>query len=145
MRVQVPVDVGHANVFLDDAPYGALREAAARIIEEHRFSVRPPPGARPMRLLQKLFAQRPVFFQRFLGLSSVRNDAFLVALAADTEHAFLLRHVGKIEASEFADAQSRGVKKFQERPVAAKEQGFPGWPVTIPLGWRIPGGSRRKQ
>src|ERR1700682_479692 len=145
MRVQVPVDVGHANVFLDDAPYGALREALARIIEEHRFSVRPLPATRPIRLLQKLFAQRPVFFQCFLGFSSVGTYAFLVALAADAEHAFLLLHVGKIEAGEFADAQSRGVKKFQERPVAAKEQTFPGWHFTIPLGWRIHGGWRRMQ
>src|ERR1700694_1975251 len=145
MRVQVPVDVGYANVFLDDAPDGALRQATARIIEEERFSVRPSPAVRPMRVLPALFAQRPISFQRFLGFCSVRNDAFLVALAADAEHALLLLHVGKIEAGEFADAQSRGVKKFQERPVAAKEQAFPGWHVTIPLGWRIHGGCRRKE
>src|ERR1700682_960005 len=145
MRVQVPVDVGYANVFLDDAPDGALRQATARIIEEHRFSVRPRPAARPMRLLQELFAQRPVFFQRFLGFSSVRNDAFLVALATDAEHALLLLHVGKIEAGELADAQSRGVKKFQERPVAAKEQAFPGSHGMTLLDWRIHGGCWRKQ
>src|SRR5467141_4462617 len=145
MRVQVPIYVGHANVFLDDAPDGALRETPARIVEEYCFSLRPLAATRPIRLLQELFAQRPVFFQRFLGFCSVRNDALLVALAADAEHAFLLLHVGKIEAGELADAQSRGVKKFQERPVAAKEQTFPGSHGTIPLGWRIHGGWRRKQ
>src|SRR5258708_18919102 len=120
MRMQVPVDVGHANVFLDDASHRALREPPARIIEEHRFGLWPLPATPPIPLLQELLAQRPVFFQRFLRFRSVRNDAFLVALAADAEHAFLLLHVGKIKAGEFADAQACGVQKFQKRSVAPK-------------------------
>src|SRR5438046_2768038 len=115
MRMQVPVDVGDAHVFFDDAPDGALRKPPARIIEEDRFGVRPVPATRPVPWLQEQFAQRPVFFQSFLSLSPVRNDAFLTALAADAENAFLLVHIGKIEAGEFADAQACGVKKFQER------------------------------
>src|SRR5216684_5186196 len=137
MRMQVPVDVSHANVFLDDAPDGALREPPARTIEEHRFGVWPLPATPPIPLLQELFAQRPVFFQRVLGFSSVRNDAFLVALAADAEHAFLLLHVGKIKAGEFADAQARSVKKFQKRPVAPKEQALFGWHGTTLLALQL--------
>src|SRR5882762_5873858 len=135
MRMQVPVDVGDANVFLDDAPDGALGKAPAGIIEEDRFGVRPLPATRQIRLLQELFAQRPIFFQRFLGLSPVRNNAFLAALAADTKDAFLLLHVRKIEAGEFANAQTCGVKQLQERPVAAKEQSFFGWDRMTPPAW----------
>jgi len=124
MRMQVPVDIGDANVFFDDSPDGALREPAARIIKEDRFGVRPLPVALLMRLLEKLFTQRPVFFERFLGLRPVRNDPFFVPFAADAQNAFLLLHVAKIKAGELADAQARGVKKFQKRPVAAKEHTF---------------------
>src|SRR2546430_17297332 len=74
MRMQVPVDVGDANVFFEDSSDGARRKAAARIIEEDRFAVRLRSATRANRLLQELFAQRPVFFQRILGLSTVRND-----------------------------------------------------------------------
>ena len=38
--VQVPVHVDETDVFFDDAAYGALREAAASVIEEDGFSVR---------------------------------------------------------------------------------------------------------
>src|SRR5260370_2936867 len=123
VRMQVPVAVGDANVFFDDAPYGARRKAPARIIEEDGgFSVWPPPATRPLGLFQKLLAHRPIFFQCFLGLSAVRNDAFLAALAADAENAFFLLHVDKIEAGEFADTQACGVEKFQQRSSAPKEQ-----------------------
>src|SRR5256885_16218052 len=145
MRMQIPVDVGDANVFFDDAPDGALRKAPAGIIEKDRFGVRPLPATRPIGLLQELFAQRPIFFQRFLGLSPVRNDAFLAALAADAKDAFPLLHVGKIEAGEFADAQARGVKEFQERPVAAKEQAFFSWHRMTPPAWQIHGGRQRER
>src|SRR5437016_4385925 len=124
MRMQVPVDVGNANVFFEDSSDGARRKAAAGIIEEDRFGVRLRSATCPNRLLQELFAQRPVFFQRILGLSTVRNDAFLASLATDAENALLLLHIGKIKAGEFAYAQACGVKKFQERSVAAKEQAF---------------------
>src|SRR6266568_2400227 len=145
MRMQVPVDVGDANVFFDDAPDGALSKAPARIIEEDGFSVWPPPATRPLVLFQKLLAHRPIFFQCFLSLSAVRNDAFLAALAADSENAFFLLHVGKIEAGEFADAQACGVEKFQERPVAAKEQAFSCSHGTTLLRLQIRGGYWWKQ
>ena len=144
--MQVPVDVGDANVFFDDAPYGALRKAPARIIEEDGgFSVWPPPATRPLGLFQKLLAHRPIFFQCFLGLSAVRNDAFLAALAADAENAFFLLHVDKIEAGEFADAQACGVEKFQQRSVAAKEQAFSSSHGTALLTLQIRGGYWWKQ
>src|SRR5690349_5980438 len=98
MRMQVPINVGNANVFFDDAADGTLRKAPARIIEEDRFGMRRLSAAGSMLLTQELFARRPVFFQGFLGLGSVRNDAFLVALAAHAQDAFLLIHVGKIES-----------------------------------------------
>src|SRR6266705_4244372 len=145
MRMQVPVDVGDANVFFDDAPDGALGKAPARIIEEDGFSVWPPPATRPLVLFQKLLAHRPIFFQGFLSLSAVRNDAFLAALAADSENTFFLLHVGKIEAGEFADPQARGIKKFQERPVAAKEQAFSCSHGTALLRLQIRGGYWWKQ
>src|SRR5260370_5194893 len=106
MRMQVPVDVGDANVFFDDAPDGTLRETSARIIEEDGFSVWPPPATRPLVLFQKLLTHRPIFFQCFLSLSAVRNDAFLAALAADSENAFFLLHVPTIEAGPFSHAHA---------------------------------------
>src|SRR5437660_2571809 len=142
MRMQVPVDVGDAHVFFDDAPDGALCKPTARIIEEDRFGVRSVPATRPVRWLQEHFAQRPVFFQSFLSLSPVRNDALLTALAADAENAFLLVHIGKIEASKFADAQACGVKKFQECPVAAKEGAFFDWHRTTLRAVWFHGGCR---
>src|SRR5260370_26965945 len=144
VRMQVPVDVGDAHVFFDDAPYGALRKAPARIIEEYRFRMRLLSATGSIRLLQELFARRPVFSQGFLGLGTVRNDAFLAALAADAQNSFFLLHVYKIEAREFADAQARRVKKFEERSVAPKEQTFSGSHGTALSGWRIRAGLLRK-
>src|SRR5260370_42493377 len=43
MRMQVPVDVGDAHIFLDDAPYGTLGEAPARIVEKDCLRLRPRP------------------------------------------------------------------------------------------------------
>ncbi len=40
MRVQVPIYVDEADVFLDDAADGALCEATAGIIQEYGFGVR---------------------------------------------------------------------------------------------------------
>src|SRR6266481_3505467 len=137
MGMQVPIDVGDTHVFLDDAPDRALRQPPPGIIEEDRFSVRVSPATPPIRLFQELLAHRPVFFKGFLGLGPVGNDAFLAAFASDAENAFFLFHVGKIEAGEFADAQSSGIKKFEERPVAAKQQAFSGSPL---LAWQIRGG-----
>src|SRR5207244_10137498 len=77
--------------------------------------------------------------------SPVRNDAFLTALAADAENAFLLIHIGKIEASKFADAQACGVKKFQECPVAAKEGAFFDWHGRTLPALRFHRGCRRRQ
>src|SRR5712692_5602694 len=93
MRMEVPVDVGNANVFFDDASHGALRKTPARIIEEYRFGMGSWLANRTVRLLQELLAQRPIFLQGFLGLGSIRNDAFLAALAADAQNAFFLLHI----------------------------------------------------
>src|SRR5260370_17490433 len=93
MRMQVPVDVGDANVFFDDAPYGALRKAPARIIEEDGgFSVSPPPATRPLGLFQKLLAHRPIFFQCFLRLNAITKNPFLAPLAASAELALFFLH-----------------------------------------------------
>src|SRR5713101_8501271 len=54
MRMQVPVDVGHANVFLDDTADRALCETPARIIEEYCFRMRVLPTTGSIRLLQEL-------------------------------------------------------------------------------------------
>ena len=77
-----------------------------------------------MRLLEKLLAQWPVFLKGFPGLGTVRNDAFLVTLAAYPENAFSLLDVGKIEAGKFADAQARSIKEFEEGAVPPQEQIF---------------------
>ncbi len=124
VRVQVPIDVDEANVFFDNSPDRALREAPPRIIEKDRFCLRALLAARPVRLLEKLLAQRPVFLKGFLGLGTVRNDAFLVTLAAYAENAFSLLDVGKIEAGEFADAQAHSIKQFEEGAVPPEEQIF---------------------
>ena len=134
VRVQVPIDVDEANVFFDNSPDGALREPPPRIIEKDRFCLRALLAARPVRLLEKLFAQWPVFLKGFLGLGTVRNDAFLVTLAAYPENAFSLLDVGKIEAGEFADAQARSIKQFEEGAVPPEEQIFfraDGWIWTV--------------
>src|SRR5712692_6640273 len=54
MRMEVPVDVGNANVFFDDASHGALRKTPARIIEKHCFHVRPQSATRYISLFQQL-------------------------------------------------------------------------------------------
>src|SRR5438132_14386845 len=96
MRMQVPVDVGNANVFFEDSSDGARRKAAAGIIEEDRFGVRLRSATCPNGLLQELFAQRPVFFQRILGLRTVWTDPFVTSLPTDVENALFLLRVGKI-------------------------------------------------
>ena len=134
VRVQVPVDVNEANVFFDDAPDRTLREAPPRIIEKDRFCFRGLLAARSVRLLEKLLAKRPVFLKRFLGLGTVRNNAFLVAFAAYPENAFSLLDVSKIKAGKFADAQARSIKKFEEGAVPPEEQIFfraDGWIWTV--------------
>src|SRR5713226_9964566 len=137
MRMEVPVDVGHANVFLDDTADRALCETPARIIEEYCFHMRVLPIAGSIRLLQKLFAHRPIFLEGFLGLGPIGNDAFLTAFAANAQNALFLLHVHKIEAREFTHAQARGVKKFQQGSVAPKEQAFSSSPGRALSGWRI--------
>src|SRR6266568_7902620 len=97
VRMQVTVAVGDVNIFLDDPPNGTLREPAARIIEEDCFGVWPLPVTLPGSLLEKLLPQRPVFFERLLGLRPVGNDALFIALAADTQHAFFLLQVAEIK------------------------------------------------
>src|SRR5258708_3291352 len=146
MRMEVPVDVGDANVFLHDAADGALRKSSARIVEEHRLCMQVQPAAGPIRLLQEVFAHRPIFLQGFLGLGPIGNDAFLTALAADAQNAFFSLDVHEIEAREFADAQAGSVKKLQEGPVAPKEQAFSGSHGTALSGWRwIRAGLLRKR
>jgi len=124
--VQVPIDVDEADVFLDDAADGALRQAAAGIIEENGFRVRSGAAACmcPGSLKQKLFAQRPVLLESFLGLRAVGNDAFLVALSTNTENSLFLFHICQVEAGEFADAQACGIEQFKESAIAAKKQSF---------------------
>ena len=123
MWMQVPVDVRQAHVFLDDAADGALRQPAACVVEENSFRVRSgaAAGARASGLTQKLFAQRPVFVERFLGFGSVRDDALLVAFSPDAQNALFFLHVGEIEASEFTDAKSGGIEKFEKSAVAAEK------------------------
>src|SRR5260370_40515021 len=98
-----------------------------------------------MRLLQELFAHRPIFLQGLMGLGPIRHDAFLAALAADAQNSFFLPHVHKIKAREFADAQARRVKKFQQGSVAPKEQAFSGSHGTALPGWRVRAGLLRKR
>src|SRR5579859_1192672 len=61
VRVQVPVHIGQANVFFDDAADGTLRQAAAGVIEKNRIAVRrtAAAAARPS-LQQKMFANWPI-------------------------------------------------------------------------------------
>src|SRR5258708_24168135 len=125
VRMQIPMHVCQANVFFYDATNGALRKAAASVVEEDCFAVRgtATPPARP-RLQQELFAYRPICFQRFLRFAAVGNDAFLVALAAHAQHFFVSVHVDEVQSSEFADAQARGVEKLQQRAIALQHQAF---------------------
>src|SRR5260370_30727204 len=118
MRVQIPIHVCQANVFFDDAPDGALRKAAASVVEEDCFAMRgaATPPARP-RLQQKLFAYRPICFQRFLSLAAVGNDTLLVALAAHAQPFFLAVPVDAVPATPLADAQARGVEKLPQRAI----------------------------
>ena len=128
VRVEVPVYVDQADIFFDDAAYGALCEAAARVVEEDGFGVRrvAVAAAGAGGLEQQLFAERPVFFEGFLGFGAVGDDAFLVAFAADAQDAFFLIHVSEVEAGEFADADAGGVEEFEEGAVTAKEEAFIG-------------------
>jgi hypothetical protein len=124
--VQIPIDVGEADIFLDDAPDGTLRKAATGVIEEDGFTVRGAAAAGAA-LQEKLFANGPVSFERFLGFSTVRDDTFLVAFAAHPQHFFAAFHVGQIEAGEFADPEARSVEKLEDGAIAAEEQGFFVW------------------
>ena len=105
-----------AKIFLDDAADRPLCEAAAGIVKKHSIRVRcggAAAGARSGRVQKELIAKRPVVFQRILRFRSVWNDAFFVALAADAQDAFLLFHVGEVQAGELAHAKSRGVEKLE--------------------------------
>ena len=96
--VQIPIHVYEANVFLDDAANGALREAAAGVIEEHGLGVgRVAVTSAAARSLQaQLLTKRPILFERFLGFGAVGDDAFLIAFAADSKHALFLLDVGEV-------------------------------------------------
>ena len=121
--VQVPVHVGEANIFLDDAAHGALGEAAAGVIKKDGFGVRGTTAAASgAGLQQQLVTNGPVSFEGFLGFAAVRDDALLVTFAADAQHFFAAIQVGEIKAGKFADAETRGVKKFEEGAVAAQQQ-----------------------
>jgi len=124
--MQVPVYVDEADVFFDDAADGTLREAAAGIIQENGFGVRgfAVAAAAVGGLQEQLLTQRPIFFQRFLGFRAVGDDAFLVALAADTQHEIFSFDVGQVEASEFADPKAGGVEQFEEGAVATEQEAF---------------------
>ncbi len=98
-----------------------------------------------IRLLQELFAHRPIFLQGLLSLGSIRHDAFLAALAADAQNALFLLHIYQIKARKFTDAQARSVKEFQHGSVAPKEQTFSGSYRTALPGWRIRAGLMRMQ
>jgi hypothetical protein len=86
-------------------------------------------------LQEELLAEGPILFESFLGFGAVRDDAFLVAFAADAEDTFFLVEVGVIEAGEFADAEAGGVEEFEQSAIAAEEEGF-----LWKFGWR----ARRK-
>jgi hypothetical protein len=126
--VQVPIHVDEADVFLDDAAYGTLGEAAANVIEEDGFGVRgiAMAAAATGGVQEEFFAERPILVEGFLGFGAVGDDAFLVAFAADAEDTFFLVKVGVIEAGEFADAKAGGVEEFKESAIAAEEEGFVG-------------------
>ena len=128
MGMQVPIDVGEANVFLDDTSHGALREAASGVVEENGLKMGnlSLTGTVSSPLLQELFTERPVFFERGLCLLTVRNDALLVTFAADAEDPLFLIDVQKVQASQFADTEPRGVKKFEECAIAAKKKALFG-------------------
>src|SRR5258708_21095130 len=98
MRMEGPVDVGNADVFLHDTANGALGKTPTRIIEEYRFRMGVLPASGSIRLLQELFPHRPIFLERFLGFGTIGKDAFLIALAANAQNALFLLHVHKIES-----------------------------------------------
>jgi len=126
MWVQVPVYVDKADIFFDDAAYGALGQAASGVVQKDGGGVRgrAAVGAGTRYVQQEFLAQRPVFFKGFLGFAPVGNDPFFIAFAADAENAVALIDVDQVEAGEFADAQTRGVEKFEEGAVAGEKQGF---------------------
>ena len=126
VRVQVPIDVDEADVFFDDAAYGALREAAAGVIEEYGFGIGgfAVAAAAAGGLQEQLLAQRPILFERFLGFRAVGDDALFVAFADYAQDTLFLVDVGVVQAGEFADAEARGVEQFEQGAVAAKEQAF---------------------
>src|SRR5258708_16508006 len=101
MRMEVPVDVGNADVFLHDTANGALRKTPTRIIEEYGFRMGVLPASGSIRLLQELFPHRPIFLERFLGFGTIGNDAFLIALAANARNAFFLLHVLRLDPIYF--------------------------------------------
>src|SRR5258708_36425401 len=93
VRVKVPIYVDEAHVLLDDATDGTLRETPPGVIKENSFRLRggkAAAGARSGRAKKKLFAKRPIVFQRILRFNAERNDAFFVALAANTADALPL-------------------------------------------------------
>src|SRR5690349_16015531 len=113
MRMQIPVDVYKPDVLLHDAPHRALRQPPPRIVEKHGLDVELAAAMSSVLLFQKPFAHRPIFFQRFLSLCSVRNDALLVPFAAYSQHALLLLNVQQVQARKFANAQTRSIKQFK--------------------------------
>src|SRR5882724_1949239 len=89
MRMHVPIDIYQADVFFYDAADGALREAAASVVEKDGLRVwHPCVAGLPGDVREQLVADWPIFIQRFLRFAAVGDDAFLVALAADAQHAF---------------------------------------------------------
>ena len=126
VRVQVPIHIDEADVFFDDAADGALREAAAGVIQEYGLGVRrvAVAAAAAGGLQEQLFTQRPILFESLLRFGAVRDDALLVAFADHAQDTLFLVDVGEVEAGEFADAEARGVEQFQQGAVAAKKQAF---------------------
>src|SRR5271167_93651 len=124
MRMQIPIHVDEADIFLDDAADGALREPAADVIEENGFSVRgiAMATAAARGLQEQLLPKGPIFVEGFLGLASVGDNAFLVPFADDAQHTLFLVDVGEIEAGKFTDAQACGVEQFQQGAVAAEQK-----------------------
>src|SRR6266850_110166 len=81
-------------------------------------------GARAGRVQKERFAKRPVVFQGILRFDAVRNDAFFVAFAANTQDALLLFHIDEIQAGELAHAESGSVEELEESAIAAKQETF---------------------
>src|ERR1700747_552269 len=117
--MQIPIHVGGANLFLNDAADRPLRESASGVVQKDGLAVRgaSPPPSRTC-LQEQLLANPPIGFPRFLRFAAVGHDSFFVALAAHAQHFFAAVHVGKVQSSELAYAEACCVEKLPQRTIA---------------------------